>query len=307
MRGCIRLSSPLNRGIKSSFARGGGPAGPSRPEEPNRGPIEAADAPRGACGLSTGGGVPGPGGGRGGVAATPGDRPAPAHRGADRARRRSRVFPTSPEPPAPRRRCGLVVPGRPASRVGRVLRQPPLRSRPVGRAVLRHLSRPVTDGSARADHLRIGVGRVGRVQRVHPGGRTRPGHPVAAGVRWRGAEQLRRPVPAVRRAAAAGAGRRLVHLAAQELGPLLGTVLAAGDPGWSNLPPRWRQTLDCLLDGDSEKQAAVRLGISPQTAHQYVKGLYGHFGVSSRGELLALFLRRCGAARSWREPGRPPA
>jgi DNA-binding CsgD family transcriptional regulator len=103
-------------------------------------------------------------------------------------------------------------------------------------------------------------------------------------------------------------GRRLVHLTQQELGPLLGTVLAAaGDPGWSNLSPRLRQTLDCLLDGDSEKQTAARLGISRQTAHQYVKGLYGHFGVSSRGELLALFLRRCGAARPWRQPGPPPA
>jgi DNA-binding CsgD family transcriptional regulator len=101
--------------------------------------------------------------------------------------------------------------------------------------------------------------------------------------------------------------RRLVHLAQQELGPLLGTALAAaGDPGWSELPPRWRQTLDCLLDGDSEKQAASRLGISRETAHQYVKGLYGHFGVSSRGELLALFLRRSGAARPWTEPGYPP-
>src|SRR5581483_151659 len=38
--------------------------------------------------------------------------------------------------------------------------------------------------------------------------------------------------------------RRLVHLTQLELGPLLGTALAvAGDPGWSNLPPRWRQTL----------------------------------------------------------------
>jgi DNA-binding CsgD family transcriptional regulator len=102
-------------------------------------------------------------------------------------------------------------------------------------------------------------------------------------------------------------GRRLVHLAQRELGPLLGTALAAaGDPGWSDLPPRWRQTLDCLLDGDSEKQAALRLGISRQTAHQYVKGLYGHFGVSSRGELLALFLRRYGAARPWTERDHPP-
>jgi DNA-binding CsgD family transcriptional regulator len=101
--------------------------------------------------------------------------------------------------------------------------------------------------------------------------------------------------------------RRLVHLAQQELGPLLGTALAAArDPGWSNLPPRWRQTLDCLLEGDSEKQAALRLGISQLTIHEYVRGLYQHFGVSSRGELLAFFLRRYGAARPWREPGHPP-
>src|SRR5262245_20261785 len=91
------------------------------------------------------------------------------------------------------------------------------------------------------------------------------------------------------------------------LGPLLGTaVAAAGDPGWSTLPPRWRQMLDCLLDGDSEKQAAARLGISPQTVHQYVKGLYAHFGVSSRGELLAFFLRRHGCARPWTETEHPP-
>jgi hypothetical protein len=69
--------------------------------------------------------------------------------------------------------------------------------------------------------------------------------------------------------------RRLVHLTQQELGPLLGKTLAvAGEPGWSNLPPRWRQTLDCLLAGDSEKQVAQRLGISPLTIHEYIKGLY---------------------------------
>jgi DNA-binding CsgD family transcriptional regulator len=102
-------------------------------------------------------------------------------------------------------------------------------------------------------------------------------------------------------------GGRLVHLAQQELGPRLGTALAvAGDPGWSELPPRWRQALDCLLDGDSEKQAALRLGISPLTLHEYVQGLHRHFGVSSRGELLAFFLRRYGAARPWRWTGHPP-
>jgi DNA-binding CsgD family transcriptional regulator len=102
-------------------------------------------------------------------------------------------------------------------------------------------------------------------------------------------------------------GRRLVHLAQQELGPMLGTALAiAGDPGWSDLPPRWRQTLDSLLEGDSEKQVALRLGISQLTIHEYVKGLYRHFGVVSRSELLAFFLRRYGAARPWRKTDPPP-
>jgi DNA-binding CsgD family transcriptional regulator len=52
-----------------------------------------------------------------------------------------------------------------------------------------------------------------------------------------------------------------------------------------------RQTLDCLLEGDSEKQVAVRLGLSRLTVHQYVTSLYRHFGVSSRAELLARFIR----------------
>lgn len=58
-----------------------------------------------------------------------------------------------------------------------------------------------------------------------------------------------------------------------------------------NLRPRLRQTLERLLAGDSEKEAASRLGVSPHTVHVYVKGLYRHYGVCSRGELLALFVR----------------
>jgi DNA-binding CsgD family transcriptional regulator len=57
------------------------------------------------------------------------------------------------------------------------------------------------------------------------------------------------------------------------------------------LPPRHRQTLERLLAGDSEKQIAARLGISPHTVHQYVKALHKRFGVSSRGELLAKWVR----------------
>ena len=47
-----------------------------------------------------------------------------------------------------------------------------------------------------------------------------------------------------------------------------------------------------LLDGDSEKQVAIRLGLSLPTVHQYVTALYRKFGVSSRGELLARFISR---------------
>ncbi len=63
-------------------------------------------------------------------------------------------------------------------------------------------------------------------------------------------------------------------------------------PAASKLPPRMGQTLDYLLTGDSEKQVAQRLNLSPHTVHVYVKKLYRHFDVSSRAELLALHLRR---------------
>jgi DNA-binding NarL/FixJ family response regulator len=49
-----------------------------------------------------------------------------------------------------------------------------------------------------------------------------------------------------------------------------------------------------LLEGDSDKQAARRLGLSVETIPQYVQALYRHFHVNSRAELLAYFLRRTG-------------
>jgi DNA-binding NarL/FixJ family response regulator len=58
------------------------------------------------------------------------------------------------------------------------------------------------------------------------------------------------------------------------------------DPG-HDLAPRLRDTLKGLLDGNSEKQVAMKLKLSPHTVHVYVKSLYRHFGVTSRGELLA--------------------
>jgi DNA-binding NarL/FixJ family response regulator len=58
------------------------------------------------------------------------------------------------------------------------------------------------------------------------------------------------------------------------------------------LSPRLQQTLDCLLEGHSEKEAARRLQLSRATLHQYVSALYRRFGVASRGQLLGQILKR---------------
>ncbi len=58
------------------------------------------------------------------------------------------------------------------------------------------------------------------------------------------------------------------------------------------LSPRQRQTLQYLLAGHSEKQVAAQLRLSHNTVHHYVKALHRHFGVSSRSELLARWVRK---------------
>jgi DNA-binding NarL/FixJ family response regulator len=58
------------------------------------------------------------------------------------------------------------------------------------------------------------------------------------------------------------------------------------------LSPRLRETLDCLLQGQSEKEAAEQLQLSPATIHQYVIALYRRFGVASRGQLLGQILKK---------------
>jgi hypothetical protein len=44
--------------------------------------------------------------------------------------------------------------------------------------------------------------------------------------------------------------------------------------------------------GDVECVSRLRLELSVNTVHEYVTALYRHFGVCSRAELLARFLRR---------------
>lgn len=78
--------------------------------------------------------------------------------------------------------------------------------------------------------------------------------------------------------------------AATSAGSSLAHATIEPKPDASALPPRLREILHALLSGRSEKEAALALGISPHTAHGHVKRLYRHFGVSSRGELMALFL-----------------
>ncbi len=85
---------------------------------------------------------------------------------------------------------------------------------------------------------------------------------------------------------------RLVRLLNTELARLVARILSDGSDPIAALPARLRKTLDCLLSGDSEKQAALALGLSKATVHEYVGLLYRHFGVNSRSELMIACLRR---------------
>jgi DNA-binding NarL/FixJ family response regulator len=58
------------------------------------------------------------------------------------------------------------------------------------------------------------------------------------------------------------------------------------------LSRRLRQTLDLLLAGEGEKQIALKLTLSPHTVHDYVKAVYRLFGVNTRAELLALWVKK---------------
>ena len=77
-----------------------------------------------------------------------------------------------------------------------------------------------------------------------------------------------------------------------ELCKVIGAHVSGGVPTEAvGLSPRMRQTLEGLVAGDSEKQIAGRLKVSPHTVHVYVKQLYRRFNASSRGELMSRFIR----------------
>ena len=58
-----------------------------------------------------------------------------------------------------------------------------------------------------------------------------------------------------------------------------------------NLPARDQQIVKLLVEGYTEKQVAVHLKMTPNAIHSHVKALYKRLGVSSRGQLIALYLR----------------
>lgn len=57
-----------------------------------------------------------------------------------------------------------------------------------------------------------------------------------------------------------------------------------------DLSPRERQVMLLLIGGDSRKQVAGKLNLSPHTVADYLKEIYRKLGVSSRAELLAKFI-----------------
>ena len=89
-----------------------------------------------------------------------------------------------------------------------------------------------------------------------------------------------------------GRERAFLRLFIREVDELAGTALSINEEGpFAGLSVRARQVLEALLQGDTEKQIAARLGVSRHTVHDYVKEIYRRFKVSSRGELSAYYHR----------------
>jgi DNA-binding CsgD family transcriptional regulator len=85
----------------------------------------------------------------------------------------------------------------------------------------------------------------------------------------------------------------LMKLLHDEIAPLVGVRLATEEHLCRDgLSRRLRETLNLLLEGKSEKEAATVMKLGTRTVHDYVTALYQHFQVNSRSELLAYFIRR---------------
>jgi len=92
----------------------------------------------------------------------------------------------------------------------------------------------------------------------------------------------------------ASAGRRRGPAVRGAANPQSTHLPAAADerPMMSLLTRRMRQILELLVQGQSEKEVAHHLGLSPHTVHIHVTRMYTRLGVNSRAELLARFYRQ---------------
>lgn len=83
----------------------------------------------------------------------------------------------------------------------------------------------------------------------------------------------------------------LLHVAHLEMNWVYHGDLLLASPAARKLTPRERETLQYLLAGFGEKEIASKMILSHNTIHHYVKAIHKKFRVSSRSELLALWLR----------------
>ena len=86
--------------------------------------------------------------------------------------------------------------------------------------------------------------------------------------------------------------RELAALVAAAVRPFctrLALTYGFGD-GLTPLTPRERSVLKALLTGAAEKEVARDLGLTTRSLHQYVVSVYRKLGVTSRAQLMALFL-----------------
>ena len=62
-----------------------------------------------------------------------------------------------------------------------------------------------------------------------------------------------------------------------------------GTPERALLTRQEEDLLAALKAGMTEKEAAIRLGMTPHAVHAHTKAVYRHYGVSSRGQLLKVW------------------
>lgn len=91
-----------------------------------------------------------------------------------------------------------------------------------------------------------------------------------------------------------------------QVGERLGHPSSNASPQIMLLSPQLQRTLSFLVSGLTEKESALRMGLSRHTIHGYVKSLYRRFAVRSRAELAATVLAQNegpagGALRAARE------